>query len=263
MMKNLKKILLIMMVLGLTTPIVWAQEPVIEDGKKVVIGFDDTFAPFGFKNEKGEIVGFDIDLAAEIFKRMNVEYEFQAIDWSTKETELTSGNIDMIWNGYTITEERAKVVLFSDPYVDNRQVIIVKEDSDIKTKEDIKGKVVATQAESSSLEGILKDKVFTESLDGGAPITYATFVEVFADLDNGRADAIVVDETLATYYLNQNKNNRAYRILEDNFGEEEYAVGFRPSDKAFVEMFNKTLKELVEDGTFEEIEEKWFAAIEE
>lgn len=238
------------------------QAQTIEEGDKVVIGFDDTFAPFGFKNEKGEIVGFDVDLAKEMFGRMGVDYEFQAIDWSTKEIELASGNIDMIWNGYTVTEERGKVVLFSDPYVDNKQVIIVKADSDVQTKADLAGKVVATQAESSSLEGLLKDEAFLETIDGGEPVTYATFVEVFADLDNGRADAIVVDETMATYYLAQKGDGDQYRILGDNFGEEVYAVGFRPEDKAFVQEFNETLKAIQEDGSFEEIEAKWFADIE-
>ncbi|MBK0347713.1 amino acid ABC transporter substrate-binding protein [Aerococcaceae bacterium zg-ZJ1578] len=237
-------------------------ESKIETGQKVTIGFDDTFAPFGFKNEQGEIVGFDVDLAESVFSRMGVSYEFQPIDWSTKETELKMGNIDMIWNGYTITEEREKVLQFSDSYVDNRQIIIVKKESEIQTKADLAGKIVATQAESSSLEGILKDSAFVESIDGQAPITYATFVEVFADLDNGRADAIVVDETLATYFLSKNKQGDAYRILKENFGEEKYAVGFRKSDAAFVEKFNAALAAVKQDGTFAEISKKWFEDLE-
>lgn len=262
-MKNWKKMVLAMVGLLVMAPTVSAAEAVIEEGDKVVIGFDDTFAPFGFKDEKGNIVGFDVDLATEVFGKMKVEFEFQPIDWSTKETELTTGNIDMIWNGYTVTKEREKVVKFSDPYMDNRQVIIVKADSELNNKKDLEGKVVATQAESSALEAILSEEDFTKTIDGSAPITYATFVEVFADLDNGRADAIVVDETLATYYLSQKENSADYRIMEDNFGEESYAVGFRPADSKFVETFNKTLKEVVSDGTYDKIKAKWFAEIEE
>lgn len=265
MFKNWKAVTLLAvsgLVLGSTVNVA-AIEDKQKNGDALIIGFDDTFAPFGFKNEQGEIVGFDVDLAAEIFERMDAEFEFQPIDWSTKETELTSGNIDMIWNGYTVTEERQKVVLFSDPYVDNRQIILVKADSEVQNKADLAGKVVATQAESSSLEGILKDEEFTKSIDGGAPVTYSTFVEVFADLDNGRADAIVVDETLVTYYLSQNDKQADYRILEDNFGEEQYAVGFRKDEEAFVKEFNKTLAAIKEDGTFAEIEAKWFADLED
>ncbi|WPC07936.1 amino acid ABC transporter substrate-binding protein [Globicatella sp. PHS-GS-PNBC-21-1553] len=262
-MKKIKKMLVAVLGLMVASPVVMAAEPMINKEDKVVVGFDDTFAPFGFKDEKGNIVGFDVDLASAVFDKMGVEFEFQPIDWSTKETELNTGNIDMIWNGYTITDEREKVVAFSDAYIDNRQVIIVKADNGIESKADLADKVVATQAESSALEAILADEAFTKTIDGATPITYATFVEVFADLDNGRADAIVVDETLATYYLSQKDNADSYRILEDNFGEEEYAVGFRKSDSEFVEEFNAALKAVTEDGTFDEIKAKWFVEIKE
>lgn len=242
------------------TSLVQAQKINKEDG--VVIGFDNTFAPFGFQNPEGENVGFDIDLAEEILGRLEVEYEFQPIDWSMKETELNTGNIDMIWNGYSVTPEREEVVQFSDPYIKNRQVIIVKNDSDIETKADFAGRIVATQEQSASLEAIMNDTEFAESIDGGQPITYATFVEVFSDLDNGRADGIVVDELLATYFLEQQGNAEDYRILEENFGEEDYAVGFRKDDAAFVEEFNAVLQEIIEDGTFDEIKSQWFTEVE-
>ncbi|MBF6978304.1 amino acid ABC transporter substrate-binding protein [Aerococcaceae bacterium zg-BR22] len=235
-----------------------AAEVMIEQDKKVIIGFDDTFAPFGFKNEQGDIVGFDVDLAKTVFERMGVTYKFQPIDWSTKETELTMGNIDMIWSGYTVTKERSKVLQFSDAYMDNRQIIVVRKDSKVQTKADLAGKIVATQAESSSLAGMLKDTTFVDSIDGQAPVTYATFVEVFADLDNGRADAIIVDETLATYFLSKNKQGDSYRILKEHFGEETYAVGFRKTDTAFVQRFNEALAAVKKDGTFAEITKKWF-----
>ncbi|UUX34480.1 amino acid ABC transporter substrate-binding protein [Fundicoccus culcitae] len=236
-------------------------DKVINNDEGVVIGFDDTFAPFGFKNDEGEYVGFDLELAAEVFNRMGVEYSFQPIDWSMKETELNTGNIDMIWNGYSITEEREKVVLFSDPYIENRQVIIVPVDSEINSKADLAGKFLATQEQSASLEAILAEEDFVSSL-ADEPITYATFVEVFSDLNNGRVDAIVVDETMASYYLEQSGDAENYRMLDENFGEEEYAVGFRQSDVEFVEMFNTILKDMMDDGTFAEIKSNWFSEIE-
>lgn len=238
---------------------VQAQE--INKDEGVIIGFDDTFAPFGFKNTDGEHVGFDLDLAEEILGRLEVDYTFQPIDWSMKETELNTGNIDMIWNGYSVTPQREEIVQFSDPYIKNRQVIIVKADGDIQTKADFAGKFIATQEQSASYEAIMNDTEFAESIDGGQPVTYPTFVEVFSDLNNERVDGIVVDELLATYFLEQNGSADDYRILEDNFGEEDYAVGFRKDDAAFVEEFNAVLAEIIEDGTFDEIKSQWFTEV--
>lgn len=262
MKKIIKLVMALTIVLGVLPTAVFAQSnETVDKEAGVVLGFDDTFAPFGFKNEAGEHVGFDIDLATEAFKRMDIEVTFQPIDWSMKETELNTGNIDMIWNGYSITPEREEVVLFSDAYIENRQVIIVKADSDVYTKTDLAGRFLATQEQSASLEAILADEEFVQSIDGAAPVTYATFVEVFSDLNNGRVDAIVVDETMAGYYLEQTGDADNYRILEDNFGEEEYGVGFRKSDAEFVEEFNEVLTEMIEDGTFAKIKSKWFTDI--
>lgn len=262
-MKKMVKIFLGLLVgLSVFPSTVFAQSnKVIDREAGVVIGFDDTFAPFGFKNEAGEYVGFDLDLAAEILGQMEVDYTFQPIDWSMKETELNTGNIDMIWNGYSITPERAEVVLFSEPYIENRQIIIVPIESDVMTKADLTGKVLATQEQSASLEAILADETFVTTL-GSDPVTYATFVEVFSDLNNGRVDAIVVDETLASYFLEQNDSAANYRTLEDNFGEEEYGVGFRKSDTDFVEEFNVTLADIIKDGTFDDVKANWFTAFE-
>ena len=262
MKKIIKLVMALTIVLGVLPTAVFAQSnETVDKEAGVVLGFDDTFAPFGFKNEDGEHVGFDIHLATEAFKRMDIEVTFQPIDWSMKETELNTGNIDMIWNGYSITPEREEVVLFSDAYIENRQVIIVKADSDVYTKTDLAGRFLATQEQSASLEAILADEEFVQSIDGAAPVTYATFVEVFSDLNNGRVDAIVVDETMAGYYLEQTGDADNYRILEDNFGEEEYGVGFRKSDAEFVEEFNEVLTEMIEDGTFAKIKSKWFTDI--
>ena len=134
-----------------------------KDSNTVIIGIDDTFVPMGFKNEKGEIVGFDVDLAKEAFKRMNLKVIFQPIDWSMKETELTNGNIDLIWNGYTMTPEREKKVAFTNSYLKNRQVIVTLSNSKINTLNDLKGKTVTTQDGSSSLDTLFEDPELTKS----------------------------------------------------------------------------------------------------
>lgn len=115
------------------------------DDKTFVVGLDDSFPPMGFRDEKNEIVGFDVDLAKEVGKRMGMEVVLQQINWDTKELELDSGNIDVIWNGLTMTDERVKVMDFTDPYLENDQVIVVKKDSDIKVKADLAGKNVGVQ----------------------------------------------------------------------------------------------------------------------
>lgn len=164
--------------------------------QKVVIGLDDTFAPMGFKNEKGEIVGFDIDLAKAAAKKLNIEVEFKSINWDSKIMELNGGNIDLIWNGLTITSERIKEMEMPEPYLENSQIIIVKKNSSINKKSDLKGKIVASQTQSSGEEAVLKSQENKEFKDFK---TYAHYDQAFMDLDLGRIDAIVADEILAKY----------------------------------------------------------------
>mgnify|MGYP004691149141 CR=1 FL=1 len=143
-----------------------------KDSNTVIIGMDDTFVPMGFKNEKGDIVGFDVDLAKEAFKRMNLKVIFQPIDWSMKETELTNGNIDLIWNGYTMTPEREKKVAFTNSYLKNRQVVVTLSNSNINTLKDLKGKTVKSvktkkrsyPAYMTSGQNALKRYIFEKSI---------------------------------------------------------------------------------------------------
>lgn len=223
----------------------------------VVLGFDDTFAPMGFKDAKGEIVGFDVDLAKEVFKRIGLTVKFQPIDWSMKETELTSKNIDMIWNGYTITEERKEKVAFSKPYLENKQIIITLADSSITSKKDLGGKKVSTQNGSSSLDAINKDVDFVKSLSGGAPLLYENYNEVFMDLEAKRSDAIVADEILVRYYMKE-RGAEKYKVLSDNFGTEEYGIGIRKGDTELLALIDKNLDEMKKDGTSATISKKWF-----
>ena len=113
--------------------------------QKVIVGLDDTFAPMGFKNEKWELVGFDIELAKAVAEKLKIEVEFKAINWDSKIMDLNSGNIDLIWNGLTITPDRAKETEISKAYLSNNQIIIVNINSPINTKADLKGKTVGVQ----------------------------------------------------------------------------------------------------------------------
>lgn len=228
-----------------------------QKGDALVIGVDDTFAPMGFRDENNELVGFDIDLANAMAKKMDTEIKFQPIDWSMKETELNGGNIDLIWNGYTITDKRKEQVNFTEAYLNNKQVIVVLSDSDVKTKEDLKGKVISLQKESSALEAVNADVAFVNALKD-KPIEFDTNIECFMDLEAKRSDAIVCDEVLARYVIKQRGEDN-YKVLEDNFGDEEYGIGVRKEDKELLDNLNKALNECKEDGTYKEIYNKWFA----
>lgn len=222
------------------------------DKDTLVLGFDDTFVPMGFKGDDGKYTGFDIELAEEISKKLGKKIEYQPIDWTMKESELKNGNIDFIWNGFSITEERKKELDFTKAYLKNKQIIITLKDSDIKTKEDLNGKVVAAQDQSSAVDAIGDYKDNFKEL-----VTFSTNDEALRDLEAGRCDAVVADEVLSKYYINL-KGADNYKVLEDNFGEEEYAVGVRKDDKELIDAWNKAYDELVKDGTASELSKKWF-----
>lgn len=231
-----------------------------EGKKELIIGLDDTFAPMGFREkEGGELVGFDVELARRACELMGYEAKFQPIDWSVKETELATKKIDMIWNGYTITEKRKEQVAFSKPYLENRQVIITMKDRAVQTKAELAGKTVSLQAMSSALEAVEKDTDFVKSLKGGRVIEFATNEDAFHDLEAGRSDAIVVDEVLARYYVKQN-GEQNYYFLEENFGEEEFAVGLRKEDTELLEALNKAMDTMKKDGSYDKTYTTWFSA---
>lgn len=225
----------------------------------VVVGLDDTFVPMGFRDDKGEIVGFDVDMAKEAFKRIGLEVKFQPIDWSMKETELNSGNIDMIWNGYTITDERKEKVAFTNPYLASRQIIVTMAGSAINSKADLAGKTVASQSGSSSVDAINNQPGLAESFKGGEPVLFGTNNEALMDLEAGRTDAVVADEIMVRYYMNQ-KGVEKYKVLSEDLGADEFGIGIRKQDAELLEKLNKALSDMKADGSSAKISEKWFGA---
>lgn len=226
-----------------------------EETKTLVVGLDDTFAPMGFRDDAGELVGFDIDLAKAVAEKIGYEVSFQPIDWAMKETELNSGNIDCIWNGYSITEERKTKVAFSTPYLDNAQLIITLSGSDIASKADLADKTVAVQKESSALDAVTADDIAASLKE---IVEFDTNIDCFMDLEAGRCDAIVCDEVLARYIIKQRGEDK-YNILSDDFGKEEYGIGFRLTDSELVASVDKALEDLKADGTYKDIYSKWFS----
>ncbi|MCI8341824.1 MAG: amino acid ABC transporter substrate-binding protein [Firmicutes bacterium] len=223
---------------------------------KVVVGLDDTFAPMGFRDENNELTGFDVELAKAVGEVIGVEVEFQPINWDTKETELNNGTVDLLWNGYTINEKRKEQVLFTRPYLNNRQIVLVLDSSDIQTLDDLGGKTVATQAGSSSEEAILSKEGLKDSF--GEYVTFGTYDECLMDQEAGRTDAVVADEVLIRFYISNHPDTQ-YRILDEHIADEEYGIGARKDDTALVEAINGALDELKENGKGAEISEKWFS----
>jgi polar amino acid transport system substrate-binding protein len=227
------------------------------DKEELVLGFDDTFVPMGFKDESGKVVGFDIDLAEAVAKKLDKKVKFQPINWSMKETELKNGNIDLIWNGYSISDERKEKVEFSKPYLNNKQVIVTLANSSISAKADLTGKKVGAQNESTAVDAVEKDANLLKSFDSGKLVTFKDNNQALMDLEAKRLDAIVVDEILARYYMKA-RGQEKYKILTEDFGSEQYGVGIRKGDTKFVEAFNKALDEVIAEKTAAEISKKWF-----
>ncbi|MDT2612958.1 amino acid ABC transporter substrate-binding protein [Enterococcus dongliensis] len=231
----------------------------IEKDKKVTIGLDDTFVPMGFKDEDGKIVGFDVDLAKEVFKEYGVKADFQPIDWSMKENELENGTIDLIWNGYTVTKSREKKVLFSDAYAQNEQVLVTKKDSGITDAKGMKGKILGAQEGSSGYEAFNNQtKILKDIVKENDATLYASFNEAMIDLENGRINGLLIDKVYADYYLKQAGKLETYNIFSVGFKNEDFAVGARKGDKELVKKINSAFKKIQEDGKYGEISKKWF-----
>ena len=220
-----------------------------------VLGLDDSFPPMGFRDvENDEIVGFDIDVAKEVTKRLGLTLKLQPIDWSQNINELNATTIDCIWNGFTINEERAGKVLFSDPYLRNRQVIVVMANSDITELSDLAGKVVAVQAESSAVKALDKNPELKASIKELAE--FKDNVTAMMDLEAGISDAVLMDEIVAEYTIKE--MNKPFVVLEEALAPEEYGIGFRKEDEELCKKVNDALHEMAEDGTLAKISEDWF-----
>lgn len=222
------------------------------------LGLDADFAPMGFTDDNGEIVGFDIDLAKAVGEKMGVDVEVKPIDWDSKDMELSSGKIDVIWNGFSITDERRQEVLFSNPYLSTKQSIVVKKGSDITKKADLAGKKIALQDGSTSEDALKADTATYESVGDDNISRFKENSQVLMEVDSGRADAAVIDEVFVRYYLQKENLLDKYTVLEEGFDEEDYGVAGRKGDYALMEAINKALDECKADGTTSEISKKWF-----
>ena len=223
------------------------------EGGTLIVGFDQDFPPMGFVGDDGEYTGFDLELAQEVASRLGLKYVPQPIAWDAKDMELESGNIDCIWNGFTMTG-REDGYTWSEPYMENSQVFVVAGDSGIKSQADLAGKVVECQVDSSA-EAALKE-VPDLTATFAQLLTTADYNTAFMDLEQGAVDAIAMDVVVAGYQISQ--RNADFVILEDSLAAEEYAIGFKKGNTELKDKVQGALEEMAADGTLKTISEKWF-----
>jgi polar amino acid transport system substrate-binding protein len=253
MKRNIVLLTLILLVSTLTA--CGAKESKGSEKEKFVVGFDAEFEPYGFKNEDGEYVGFDLDLAREVSERNNWELVKQPIDWDAKDMELSSGAIDCIWNGFTINGREDKYT-WSSPYVNNSQVFVVASNSGIKEQTDLTSKVVAVQKDSSALAALNSEenKQLKDSLS--ELLEFGDYNTAFMELEMGTVDAIAMDIGVAKAQMSSRDQNK-FTILSEYLSGEQYGVGFLLGNEEQRDAVEKTLMDMLEDGTFMEIAKKW------
>jgi polar amino acid transport system substrate-binding protein len=229
----------------------------LEDGE-FVVGFDAEFPPYGYKDDSGEYVGFDLDLAQEVCNRRGWTLKKQPIEWNSKDMELQTGAIDCIWNGFTMNGREDKYT-WSTPYVDNSQVVIVKSGSGITELSGLSGKIVAVQADSSALAALTGEDAEEENLALAASFAdlqqVGDYNSAFMNLESGAVDAICMDIGVANYELES--RGSGFEMLEERLSTEKYAVGFRLGNTELRDEVQATLLEMLDDGTFDEIAENW------
>lgn len=223
--------------------------------EKFVLGLDASFPPMGFTDPRNEIIGVDIDLAKAVCEKLGMEFEAKPISWDAKEMELNTDKITCIWNGLTMTPERNEAFEMSRPYMSNKQVIVVMNDSPIAGKADLAGKIVAAQKDSSGLEALQKDEICSSIADGAAK-EYEDYVTALMDMETGRCDAVVMDSVVAEYYIPI--SGKPMKVLEDTMAEEQYGIAFKKGETALKDAVEKALSELAAEGKIAEISQNWF-----
>ena len=225
------------------------------DDNTFIVGFDAEFPPYGYKDDSGNYTGFDLDLAKEVCERNNWTFQAQPIDWDAKDAELESGSIDCIWNGFTI-DGRENDYLWSNPYFDNKQIFVVKADSGVSSIDDLSGKTVETQKDSSALAALNGDNKTIKD-------TFATLTEVadyntaFMDLQSGACQAVAMDIGVAEYDIKNKNNTDDFAILNESITTEKYGIGFKKGNDALKDQVQSTLDEMFKDGNVTKIAEKY------
>ena len=224
-----------------------------EKKEQFVVGFDQEFPPMGFVDDDGSYVGFDLDLAKEVADRLDMEYVAQPIAWDSKDQELESGNVDCIWNGFTING-REDDYTWTDAYMNNDQIVLVNPDSGITTLADLEGKTVCVQKDSSGLAALTDNTELSDTF--GDIVQVDSYLNAIMELESGAVDAVVMDELVAYYECDAAEGE--FVILDESVSSEQYGVGFLLGNTELRDKVQKALEDMAEDGTLAEISIKWF-----
>ncbi len=219
------------------------------------VGFDAEYPPFGYMDDEGNYVGFDLDLAQAVCEAKGWEFEAKPINWDAKDSELNSGTIDCIWNGFTING-REDDYTWSDPYLNNEQVIVVKADSGIESLADLEGKAVVVQAASAALDALNSEDNQDLTSSFGSLTENPDYNTAFMNLESGAADAVAIDIGVANYQLEQREEG-AYVILDEPIQSEQYGIGFKKGNDALRDAVWEEVLKLNEDGTVEALAEEY------
>ena len=225
-----------------------------EEQKTFTVGFDAEYPPYGYMDENGEYTGFDLELAQAVCDLEGWELVKTPIDWDSKDMELNSGSIDCIWNGFTMNG-REEDYTWSKPYVDNSQVIVVPESSDVTDLSGLAGKIVGVQAASAALE-LLSEGGDQADLAAtfGSLQQFPDYNNAFVELQAGSIDAVAMDIGVAQYQL---KQKEGYKILDEKLNSEKYAIGFKLGNEELRDTVDDAMDQLVADGTFAKLAEKY------
>ena len=257
---NIKRMLIILLMLSMAAGIFTACSSLknTDNSGKFTVGFDAEFPPYGYKDDNGEYVGFDLDLAQAVCDKNGWTLVKQPIDWDSKDMELNSGTIDCIWNGFTMTG-REKDYTWSSAYIDNSQVVIVKSDAQINNLSDLAGKVVAVQSDSSALAAFTGEDASESNIQLAKSFSslqqVGDYNSAFMNLESGSVDAICMDIGVAGYELKARGNS--FRMLSEHVSSEEYGIGFKKGNTKLRDQVQETLNEMLADGTFMDIAKKW------
>lgn len=232
-------------------------QPKTTDEKTFIMGLDENFPPMGYKDENGKIVGFDVDVATEVCSRLGYTLKLQPINWASKEMEINTGNIDCIWNGFSVTPSRAEELNMTVTYMKNHQVILVPADSEYQTLADLAGTKLGVQRDSSAEVALEENADIKDSF--AEIVALDDYAACVNEARIGTIHAIAIDEIVANHYTKDGE----FRVLMngdevESLAEEDFAVGFRKNDTELAEAIRSTLKEMKEDGSLAKISEEWF-----
>lgn len=254
--KVMSVFMILMLIAGMSIMTGCGTDMADTNADKIVVGLDDAFAPMGFRDAEGNLIGFDIDLANAVGEYLDMTVEFKPIDWNAKEMELDAKTIDCVWNGMSVTPDRMENMALSDKYLNNRIVLMALADADFDvTKADqLADLKIGTQVDSSALKVLQANEAYDTFKDNIAE--YDTYDTAIMDLKAGRVDVIAVDQVLGEY--TNNNMDGAMKECTYSLGDDYYVIGFAKDNTELRDKVNDAVKALVDNGTAAEISKDWF-----